>query len=81
MGRPNVYPTDVTVYYPEEAYSGYTLFVGKGHGIILLDMNGKIVRFWKDMAGFPAKMLPGGHLIGSLRTRGAAFAYQDQRKI
>ena len=81
MGRPNVYPTGVTVYYPEEAYSGYTLFVGKGHGIILLDMNGRIVRFWKDMAGFPAKMLPGGHLIGSLRTRGAEFAYQDQQDL
>ncbi len=45
MERPNVYPTGVTVYYPEEAYNGYTLFTGKDHGIILLDMNGRMVRF------------------------------------
>ena len=81
MGRPNVYPTSTTVYDPEKAWSGYTLFSAGGRGIVLIDMNGKIVRFWENMTGFPPKMLPGGYLIGSRGTRKGAFAYQDQQDL
>ena len=52
MGTPNVYPTGVTVYNPEKAYSGYTLMVGAGLGAILIDMNGNVIRNWKDFQGF-----------------------------
>ncbi len=81
MGRPNIYPTGTTIYDPEKAWNGYTLFTGKGFGIILLDMNGKVVRHWKNMAGMPCKMLPGGYVIGSRGTRGAAFSYQDMQDL
>ena len=62
MGRPTVHPTGVTLYNPEKAASGYTLFAGPGVGSILIDMNGNVVRVWKNLGGFPPKMLPGGHL-------------------
>ena len=61
MGRPNVFPTGTTVYYPEECWNGYTLFSAPKLGVNLINMNGKIVRHWKDMYGFPPKFLPGGH--------------------
>ena len=77
MGRPTVHPTGVTLYNPEKAASGYTLFAGPGVGSILIDMNGNVVRVWKNLGGFPPKMLPGGHLIGNSGSREAQFAYQD----
>ena len=77
MGRPTVHPTGVTLYNPEKAASGYTLFAGPGVGTILIDMNGNVVRVWKNLGGFPPKILPGGHLIANSGSREAQFAYQD----
>ena len=62
MGRPSVYPTGTTIYYPEQCENGYTLFSAPELGVNLIDMNGKVVRHWKDMYGFPPKILPGGHM-------------------
>ena len=31
MGHPTIYPTGATIYNPEKAWSGYTLFPLKGH--------------------------------------------------
>ena len=81
MGRPTVFPTGTTVYYPEECWNGYTLFSAPELGINLINMNGKIVRHWKDMYGFPPKFLPGGHMIASRATRPAANGYQDQEDL
>ena len=81
MGRPTVFPTGTTIYEPEKCQSGYTLFTAPGQGVLLIDMNGKAVRFWKDFQGFPCKMLPGGHLLGSLGAREATEAYQDQEDV
>ena len=81
MGRPNVYPTGTTVYYPDECWNGYTLFSAPGLGVNLINMNGKVVRHWKDMYGFPPKFLPGGHMIASRATRPAANGYQDQEDL
>ena len=81
MGRPNVYPTGTTVYYPKECSNGYTLFDVHGKGVVLVDMNGRVVRLWENVGGFPSKMLPGGHLIGSLGVRAAENGYQDQEDL
>ena len=81
MGRPTIYPTGVTVYDPAKCENGYTVLSVPPIGVILLDMNGKVVRRWKDMYGFPPKMLPGGHLIASRATRPAANGYQDQEDL
>ena len=42
MGYPSVFPTGVTVYNPERAWSGYTLFQAAGVGALLIDMSGLV---------------------------------------
>jgi hypothetical protein len=55
--------------------AGYTLFsvptprAASDQHAILIDMNGTIIHEW-TITGFPAKMLPGGSLIGSATSRG-----------
>ncbi len=70
----------VTVYKKGRAWEGYTLLSSiRGHksdkkppagvadlglcGVILIDMEGNIVNDWPLLA-VPAKMLPGGHILG-----------------
>ena len=77
MGRPTVFPTGTTLYDPSKCDSGYTLFMGRQIGAILINMNGKVVRQWKDFMGMPCKMIKGGHILGSLAARDAAIASQD----
>ncbi len=81
MGQPSVFPTGTTIYDPTKCQSGYTLYEGKRQGAILIDMNGKVVRHWKDFQGMPNKMLRGGHLFGSMGTRDRDAAYQDHETL
>ncbi|VFS67902.1 Uncharacterised protein [Raoultella planticola] len=60
MGHPSVYPTGATLYDPQRAWSGYTVFQATERGAILVDMNGNVVREWPELHGFPNKILPGG---------------------
>jgi len=77
MGYSTIYPTGVTIYNPEKAWSGYTIFQAEGRGALLIDMNGKEVQFWKGLRGFPNKLLPGGHVIGSTGERDSDYGMQD----
>ena len=81
MGRSLIYPTGTTVYDPEKAFSGYTVFPIKQYGVMLIDMNGRPVHVWSGMDGFPPKMLPGGRLMASLGRRSPDAGYQDQMDI
>lgn len=79
---PSVYPTGTTIYDPEKCWNGYTLFQAElhhnnGHGAVLIDMNGNVVNRWKGLDGFPNKMLPGGHIMGSTAVRNFKYGYQD----
>ena len=38
MGYPSIYPTGVTIYNKEKAYSGYTIFPS-AKGALLIDMS------------------------------------------
>jgi len=78
MGHPTIYPTGVTIYEPAKAYGGYTIFQAPGLGALLIDMNGREVQLWKDLQGFPNKLLPGGQVLGSTGERNARFGTQDQ---
>ena len=60
MAIPSIFPTGTTIYKPEKCWNGYSLFQVNGKGATLIDMNGNVVRTWKDFLGFPNKMLPGG---------------------
>ena len=81
MGIPTVFPTGTTIYDPETAWSGYTLMPIKKVGAVLIDMNGNVVKVWKDFQGFPNKLLPGGYCMGSLGVRDSEFSYQDQTDV
>jgi hypothetical protein len=78
MGYPSVYPTGVTLYHPDKAWSGYTIFQAAGVGALLIDMNGREVQLWKGLQGFPNKLLPGGHVFGSTGERNPLHGQQDQ---
>ena len=81
MGTPNVYPMGTTIYDPKKAFNGYTIMSITGIGAVLVNMNGKVVRTWKDFQGFPNKMLPGGHIMGSLGRRLEQYGYQDMADV
>lgn len=81
MGQSSVYPTGVTIYDPEKAWNGYTLMPVSGQGAVLIDMNGNVARHWKDLQGFPNKLLPGGQVMGSLGIRISDKGYQDQTDL
>jgi arylsulfotransferase ASST len=78
MGYPTVYPTGVTVFDPERAYGGYTIFQAASVGALLIDMNGREVQLWKGLQGFPNKLLPGGQVFGSTGERNPKHGAQDQ---
>lgn len=69
MGTPNVYPMVVTFYNLENVWNGYTLFPVSGVGCVLLDINGNVIRTWKNFKGQPDKLLLGRFVMGSLATR------------
>lgn len=71
MGIPTIYPTGTTIYKPEKCFNGFTVFPAAGQGVMLIDMNGKEVKLWKDVHGFPPKILKGGNLMASRRVHHA----------
>lgn len=78
MGHPTIYPTGATVYQPEKASSGYTIYQAADLGALLIDMNGKEVHLWKGLRGFPNKLLPGGYVLGSTAERDPKYGFQDE---
>jgi hypothetical protein len=66
-GAPSVYPTGTTIFHPEKTWNGYTVFITPdSDGAIVIDMNGRMVKQWKGLSGLaggPARILPGGHVI------------------
>jgi hypothetical protein len=67
MGSPSVYPTGTTIYDPDKAWSGYTVFgTPEEKGAVLVDMNGRLVKRWTEVAAVPSPMriLPGGFVMG-----------------
>lgn len=81
MGHPSIYPTGATVYRPELAWSGYTLYQAADLGALLVDMNGKEVHLWKGLRGFPNKLLPGGYVLGSTAERDPKYGFQDESDL
>ncbi|MBU1155418.1 MAG: aryl-sulfate sulfotransferase [Proteobacteria bacterium] len=77
MTYPTVYPTGATVYDPERCWNGYTLFQARERGALLIDMNGREVKLWKNLHGFPNKLLPGGYVMGHSGERNVKYSVQD----
>jgi hypothetical protein len=81
MSTPTIYPTGTTVFNPDKCWNGYTLFIARETGPALIDMNGNVLRLWKGLHGFPAKLLPGGQVMGSLGVRSPKFGFMDQTDV
>jgi hypothetical protein len=81
MTYPSVYPTGATVYLPELCWNGYTIFQAKELGALLVDMNGREVRLWRGLHGFPNKLFPGGYVLGHTGERNTKFGMQDYRDL
>ncbi|MFW2368962.1 MAG: aryl-sulfate sulfotransferase [Desulforhopalus sp.] len=77
----SIYPTGTTIFDPDKAYNGYTIYVAREKGAALIDMNGKVVRLWEGLHGFPNKLLPGGFVMGSLGIRNPKYGYHDQTDL
>jgi hypothetical protein len=77
LAAPSIYPTGTTIYDPDRAWNGYTVFVLPESGAVLVDMNGNEVRRWEQFAGLgggPVRMLPNGHVVGAI---GALQPHQE----
>jgi Arylsulfotransferase (ASST) len=65
----SVYPVGTTIYVPSLAWSGFTVLSPLGtQAVIVIDMNGNIVKQWDgfvNSAGGPARILPGGVVMGA----------------
>lgn len=64
---PSVFPTGTTIYKPDQAWNGYTVFDAQdGQGAILIDMNGNVMRQWPEISAVPGpfRVLPGGYIMG-----------------
>ena len=81
MGHPTVYPTGVTIYNPDKCFNGLTIFPCQDRGASLIGMNGHEVHLWRDVQGFPNKMLPGGMVMGSFGTRNPKYGLQDHLNL
>ncbi len=78
MAYPTIYPTGTTIYNPDKCFNGYTVYEAKEAGVLVIDMNGNEVRFFKGLHGFPAKMMPGGYMIAQTGERNTKFSTQDK---
>ncbi|MFP6829624.1 MAG: hypothetical protein VCC36_11410, partial [Gammaproteobacteria bacterium] len=64
-GFPSVYPTGTTIYNPEKAWNGYTIYPApEAQGGVLIDMNGNLIRRFEEVSGAPVRILPGGYVMG-----------------
>ncbi len=76
-GFPSIFPTGTTIYNPDKAWNGYTIHdAPDGHGSILIDMNGNVVKQWTEIAAVPGpfRILPGGFIMGGDSRR---YPYQE----
>ena len=80
---PSVYPHGTTIYEPGKCFNGYTVFPTRGEGTVLIDMNGNVVRQWKNVCveEHPVKVLPAGHIMGATGKRGRLLAHDDSNDL
>ncbi|MBI3014599.1 MAG: aryl-sulfate sulfotransferase [Candidatus Tectomicrobia bacterium] len=87
LAFPTVYPTGTTIYKPEKCWNGYTVLQnagikwteGREGGTVLIDMNGNVLSEWPNIHFFPAKILPGGHIMGYMGSDGPG--HESSKKL
>jgi len=83
LAFPSVYPHGTTIFKPEKCFSGYTILTTKGNQTILIDMNGRVVKHWKNLCDedHPAKLLPGGYAMGATGKRGRILGHEESNDL
>jgi hypothetical protein len=78
-----VFPTGTTIYEPEKCWNGFTVIQFMYYGAALVDMNGNLVKRWKQLQGLPSanKILPGGYIMGTTGQRSMKFGFQDNLNL
>ena len=75
---PSVFPHGTTIYKPDKAYNGYTIYSVDHVGSFLIDMRGNVVHEWKNVSkDHPVKMMPGGHVFGQAGQDGRLYGTDD----
>ena len=78
----SVYPTGTTIYDPDRAWNGYTVLSPLAtQAVLVIDMNGTVVKRWdgyNNSAGGPARVLPGGFVVGA---SGARPPFQESLEL
>jgi Arylsulfotransferase (ASST) len=78
----SVYPTGTTIYDPDRAWNGYTVLSPLAtQAVVVIDMNGNVVKQWdgyNNSAGGPARVLPGGFVVGA---SGARPPFQESLEL
>lgn len=72
QAMPTVYPTGTTIYDPDQAWNGYTVFGdSKYEKTVIIDMNGNVMKEFSEIpwSAAPPRVLPGGYLIGGVDSR------------
>ena len=50
LSFPSIFPTGTTIFNPEKTWNGFTIYDAPfPHGATLIDMNGNIIRQWKEL--------------------------------
>jgi hypothetical protein len=80
---PTVFPHGTTLYKPDKCFNGYTIFDGGPVGTVLIDMNGNVVHQWKNVCveEHPAKLFPGGYVMGATGKRGRIMNHEDSNDL
>ncbi len=80
---PSVFPHGTTIYKPDKAYSGYTVFCVDNFGAFLIDMRGNVVHEWKSVGAVdhPVKLLSGGHIMGATGNPGRIIGHEDSNDL
>jgi len=74
FSSPSVYPAGTTIYNPSKTYNSYVLFTGGDNIARLIDLNGNVVREWKDAAAHSTFINPAllggkrGHVFVTIET-------------
>jgi len=67
LAAPSIYPTGTTIYHPDKTWNGFVVLdTPEEQGTVLIDMNGNVLKHWKQIAAVPSpsRVLPGGYVMG-----------------
>lgn len=80
---PTVYPYGTTIYQPDKCFNGYTVLAPPSGGTVVIDMNGNVVQWWPNVSGRsgPAKLLPGGYVMGATGAAGTIFGQAESNDL